>query len=153
MTKPRIFIAEILVRFKSLLKHSNEMVLVWKLSHKQLTLVWLNIRKSHIYGTNSRRIIVAPNACFTYIYVGVYLWGCIYITLYLYKVTLWRSDVAWGSDDHVPRCGVSALVYVSGEEFVCRVQRERGTSYTMWDVNRRDIDINVILDEYCCIML
>ena len=31
--------------------------------------------------------------------------------------------------------------------------RERRTSYTMLDVNRRDIDINVILDEYWFIMI
>ena len=31
--------------------------------------------------------------------------------------------------------------------------RERSTSYTMLDVNCRDIDINVILDKYWCIMM
>ena len=31
----------------------------------------------------------------------------------------------WGSDDHVPRGGVSSLVYVSGDKFVLRVQSEK----------------------------
>ena len=59
----------------------------------------------------------------------------------------------WGSDEHVPRCGVSALVYVTSGQFLSCEFRERTTRYTMLDVNRRDIDINVTLNEYWCIII
>ena len=58
----------------------------------------------------------------------------------------------WGSDENVPRCGVSALTYVTRGSLSGEF-RERSTIYMMLDVNLRDTDINVILDEYWCILI
>ena len=51
----------------------------------------------------------------------------------------------------MPRGGVSALVHVSGDQLVLRAHR--GKEVLDIRCESRDIDINVILDEYCCIML